>query len=74
MSTENRRRSSLVSRNPEIHHGDPVFSGTRVPVQTLVDCLIDGYDLDEFLDDFPTVSREQALQALELLRETLLSA
>lgn len=72
MSTETRRRS-LVSRNPEIHHGDPVFVGTRVPVQTLVDCLIDGYDVDEFLDDFPTVSREQALEALEVMRETLLS-
>ena len=67
-------RGGLVSRNPDVHHGDAVFVGTRVPVQTLVDCLEDCYDLEEFLDDFPTVSREQAHAALELLRETLLSA
>lgn len=73
MSVATHRRR-LVSRDPGVHHGDPVFVGTRVPVQTLVDCLIDGYDVDEFLDDFPTVNREQALEALELLREALLSA
>jgi uncharacterized protein (DUF433 family) len=73
MSTETLRRG-LVSRNPDVHHGDAVFVGTRVPVQTLVDCLEDGFDLEEFLDDFPTVSREQAHAALELLREVLLSA
>ncbi|HEY8745219.1 MAG TPA: DUF433 domain-containing protein [Chloroflexota bacterium] len=72
MSTETLRRG-LVSRNPDVHHGDAVFVGTRVPVQTLPDCLQDGYDLEEFLDDFPTVSREQALAALVLLRELLLS-
>lgn len=66
-------RASLVSRDPEVHGGDAVFAGTRVTVQTLVDCLLHGYNLDEFLDDFPTVSREQAHAALELLRETLLA-
>jgi uncharacterized protein (DUF433 family) len=66
-------KRNLVSRDPEVHHGDPVFAGTRVPVQTLVDCLEDGYDVQEFLDDFPTVSREQVRAALELLREALLS-
>ena len=44
-----------------------------MPVQMLVDCLEDGYDLDAFLDDFPTVSREQARMALELLRDALLA-
>lgn len=72
MSTDTIKRS-LVSRDPEVHGGDPVFVGTRVPVKTLVDCLEDGYDLEEFLDDFPTVSREQAIAALELLRDALLS-
>jgi uncharacterized protein (DUF433 family) len=67
-------RCALVTRDPEVHGGDAVFAGTRVPVQILVDCLEEGYDLDEFLDDFPTVSREQALAALELLRQLLLSA
>lgn len=67
-------RRILVSRDPEVHGGDAVFAGTRVPVQTLVDCLEGGYDLDGFLDDFPTVRREQALAALELLRELLLAA
>lgn len=63
----------LVSRDPAVHHGDPVFVGTRVPVETLVNCLEDGYDVEEFLDDFPTVSREQAYAALEMLRKALLS-
>lgn len=63
----------LVSRDPEIHSGDPVFAGTRVPVHTLVDYLEGGYDLDEFIDDFPTASRQQATAALELLREALLA-
>lgn len=67
-------KHGLVSRDPEVHHGDPVFVGARVPVWTLVDCLEDGYDLEEFLDDFSTVTREQAIAALELLREALVSA
>lgn len=66
-------RSVLVIRDPEIHGGDAVFAGTRVPVVTLVDYLQGNYTLDEFLDHFPTVRREQALAALEILREVLLS-
>jgi uncharacterized protein (DUF433 family) len=66
-------RSILVSRDPEVHSGDAVFVGTRVPVDTLVDYLQGGYTLDEFLDHFPTVRREQALAALEILRDTLLA-
>jgi len=61
----------VVSRDPEVHSGDPVFAGTRVPVDTLVDYLEGGVTLDEFLDNFPTVSREQAIAALELMREAL---
>ena len=66
-------RSVLVNRDPEIHGGDAVFAGTRVPVETLVDYLEGGDTLDTFLDNFPSVRREQALAALELLREFLLA-
>lgn len=66
-------KHSLVSRDPEVHSGDPVFAGTRVPVWTLVDWLEGNYSLEEFLDNFPTVTREQAVGALELFREALLS-
>lgn len=53
-----------ITISPEIMSGTPVFSGTRVPVQTLFDYLIDGCTLREFLDNFPTVSREAALKVL----------
>ncbi len=55
-----------IHTNPKIMGGVPVFVGTRVPAQTLFDYLADGCSLDEFLDNFPTVSREQALQLLRL--------
>ena len=54
-----------VTINPEIMSGAPVFSGTRVPVQTLFDYLMDGCTLIEFLDNFPTVSQEAALKMME---------
>ena len=57
--------AQAIIRDPEIMHGTPVFRGTRVPVQTLFDYLEGGDSLDEFLEGFPTVSRELALQALE---------
>jgi len=50
----------VVSRNEDILGGMPVFNGTRVPAKTLLDYLQKGHSIDEFLDDFPTVSREQA--------------
>lgn len=50
----------IVSRNPAVLNGDLVFAGTRVPVRNLVDYLAAGDPLDEFLEDFPGVSREQA--------------
>ena len=65
--------SQLVHSDPEILGGTPVFVGTRVPVQTLVDYLEGGHPLDEFLEDFPSVSREQAA-AFEVAREALLRA
>ena len=53
--------SELIGVSPEILHGTPVFAGTRVPVTTLFDYLKGGDRLDDFLDDFPTVSREHAV-------------
>ena len=56
---------SVVIRDPEILSGEPVFRGTRVPFQTLLDYLEGGDTLDEFLEQYPGVSREQAIAALE---------
>lgn len=61
----------VVHSDPEIQGGVPVFMGTRVPVKTLFDHLEAGDDLDKFLYSFPTVSREQAIAALEMARELL---
>ena len=55
----------LIEVDPEKLGGTPVFYGTRVPIQNLFDCLETGESLDEFLDQFPTVTREQALAVLE---------
>jgi uncharacterized protein (DUF433 family) len=63
----------VVHSDPEIMSGTPVFVGTRVPFQTLIDYLEAGQPLSEFLDDFPTVSKEQAIAALEQAKEALLA-
>jgi uncharacterized protein (DUF433 family) len=63
----------VVAVDPEILGGTPVFVGTRVPVQNLIDYLTAGDDLDEFLADFPTVSREQAQAFLEQAKDALLA-
>lgn len=55
----------LIDRNPAILGGTPVFSGTRVPVRILMEHLEAGDRLDDFLDDYPTVSRDQAVELLE---------
>lgn len=60
---------TIVHSDPEILGGTPVFVGTRVPVKSLYDHLEAGDSLDEFLDSFPSVSREKAVAALELARE-----
>ena len=57
--------------DPQVMSGTPCFAGTRVPVQTLFDYLSHGHPLDEFLDDFPTVSRALALAVLKLAGEKL---
>jgi uncharacterized protein (DUF433 family) len=63
----------VIHSDPEIMGGTPVFAGTRVPFQTLLDYLEAGDPLGEFLDDFPTVSREQAIAALEQAKHALLT-
>jgi uncharacterized protein (DUF433 family) len=63
---------NLVEIDPEKLGGTPVFYGTRVPIQNLFDCLEGGESLDEFLDQFPTVMREQALAVLEESKERLI--
>ena len=65
--------TNLINRSEEILGGTPVFAGTRVPVQTLFDYLEEGDTLDEFLDDFPAVSREHAIKVLERMKETFLA-
>jgi uncharacterized protein (DUF433 family) len=57
--------SSVVSLSPEVMGGTPVFAGTRVPIQTLMDFLIAGDSIDDFLEGFPTVTRNQVVQFLE---------
>ncbi len=65
---------SVISRSPDIMSGAPVFAGTRVPVQSLLDYLAGGHPLEEFLEDFPTVRREQALELLQKLKASLATA
>ncbi|MBD2313498.1 DUF433 domain-containing protein [Desertifilum sp. FACHB-1129] len=57
--------TSIISTSPDVMGGTPVFAGTRVPVQTLLDYLKAGESIDDFLDGFPTVSREQVIALLE---------
>jgi uncharacterized protein (DUF433 family) len=60
-----------INVDKEIMSGEPVFHGTRVPVSALLDNLEVGVSLDEFLENFPTVKREQAIQVLEYFKSTL---
>jgi uncharacterized protein (DUF433 family) len=63
--------SPAVHRDPDILGGTPVFTGTRVPLRNLFDYLQRGHTLDEFLDAFPSVSREHTLAVLDTAREAL---
>lgn len=67
-------RHEVYHADPDIMGGTPVFQGTRVPVQTLLDYLEGGETLDAFLDGFPGVSREQAVAFLEMAKDALLAA
>lgn len=62
-----------IVRDHDILGGTPVFAGTRVPVQALLDYLEGGHSLQEFLDDFPTVNRDQAIRVLKQLKQILLT-
>jgi len=66
------KREQVIHRDPNILGGTPVFTGTRVAVQTLIDYLKAGDDLDDFLDGFPSVSREQAQTFLEIALDSAL--
>jgi uncharacterized protein (DUF433 family) len=65
--------NGIIVKDPEILGGTPVFQGTRVPFQALLDYLEGGQTLDEFLDDFPTVSKDAAVAALEFAKSLLVS-
>lgn len=63
----------LITIDPEVLGGQPVFSGTRVPIETLFDHLEAGVSIDEFLEDFPTVSRQQTISILEIANKLMTS-
>jgi uncharacterized protein (DUF433 family) len=65
--------NEVIARDPDMLGGTPVFRGTRVPLQALLDYLEGGQTLTEFLDDFPTVTREAAISALEQGKQLLVS-
>lgn len=66
--------SNIIMSSPDILQGMPVFCGTRVPVQNLMDCLEAGDSIDLFLYDFPTVKREQVIAVLEAAKQEMLQA
>lgn len=65
MNQTNLAKDLPITIDPEIHSGTPVFRGTRVPVQTLFDYLADGFTLDEIIEQFPTINRQDAITVLE---------
>ena len=65
------KKEQIVSQDPRVMHGTLVFTGTRVPVESLIQHLVAGDSLDIFLDDFPTVSREQAVAYLQQCKKGL---
>lgn len=65
--------SPVIHSDPEILGGTPVFGGTRVPFQALIDYLEGGHTLGEFLEDFPSVTQEQVVAALDLARDAVLA-
>ncbi len=67
-------RQSAVTCNPDVMSGAPVFRGTRVPVQTLLDYLEGGESIDDFLEGFPSVSRQQVIAFLEEAKDRIVEA
>jgi len=68
------KNATVVSRNPEVMGGTPVFRGTRVPVQTLLDYLEAGDSIDEFLAGFPSVTRAQVIEFLQTAKDRLVES
>lgn len=66
-------KTSIISTSPDVMGGTPVFAGTRVPVQTLLDYLKAGESIEDFLEGFPTVNREQVIAFLEEAGKQLIS-
>lgn len=66
-------RNSVITRDSEVLGGTPVFAGTRVPFQALLDYVEGGQTLDDFLDDFPSVTRSAAVESLEHAKSLLVS-
>ncbi len=64
-------RTPAITRDPEIQGGTPVFSGTRIPITVMLDYIADGQPLQNFLAHYPSISREQALRALEEVKSLL---
>jgi uncharacterized protein (DUF433 family) len=64
----------VIHSDPEVMGGTPVFIGTRVPLKNLIDYLEGGHSIEEFLDDFPSVGRSQAVAALEQARDLLIQS
>ena len=73
MATKITKDADLIISDPEIMGGTPVFKGTRVPVDSLLDWLGDGYTIEDYLYSFPSVSKEQALAVLKLANDWLTS-
>jgi uncharacterized protein (DUF433 family) len=71
--TQSMQAEVVVHSDPNISGGTPVFRGTRVPVQSLFDYLEGGETIEQFLDQFPSVSKKQALAALDLARDSILA-
>ncbi|MGE5215719.1 MAG: DUF433 domain-containing protein [Chloroflexota bacterium] len=67
-------KKTVVARSPDVMGGAPVFAGTRVPIQTLIDYLEGGDTIDDFLEGFPTVRREQVIAFLEEAKDRMAAA
>lgn len=65
-------KTQVISVNPDVMGGTPVFRGTRVPIQTLIDYLEGGESINDFLEGFPTVTRDQVIELLEQAKEKVL--
>jgi len=67
-------KSKIISASPDVMGGTPVFTGTRVPIQTLLDYLEGGESIDDFLEGFPTVTRKQVIAFLEEAKERMVAS